>query len=119
MRSAYSDVEISKQDILSQVGAGWATLVGDLFDAAEAYNADHPAAEPASEDAGGAIRIAQVKEKFGGLRFYIYGGDRPFQELILRAEQASFTVCEYCGAPGEPRTRRWIKTLCDSCDALP
>jgi hypothetical protein len=72
--------------------------------------------------------LQQVKEKFGGLRFYIrYDGipeDRheAARQCIREAEAESYTTCEDCGAPGStgPRPgRRWILTLCDACRGGP
>jgi hypothetical protein len=57
--------------------------------------------------------IAQVKEKFGGLRFYVYGGTEEHRNFIRFAEAMSFRTCEQCGAPGETRSTGWTKTLCD------
>jgi hypothetical protein len=54
----------------------------------------------------------QVKEKFGGLRFYVSGGDDYTQGVIAMAEQMSGMLCEDCGAPGETGGRGWISTLC-------
>lgn len=44
---------------------------------------------------------SQIKEKFGGLRFYWYG-DLPDlgDEIIAAAEPVSGHICEVCGAPG-------------------
>jgi hypothetical protein len=42
----------------------------------------------------------QVKEKFGGLRFYISKGNNELYELINNAEKESFKTCEICGNPG-------------------
>lgn len=54
----------------------------------------------------------QVKEKFGGLRFYHQG--TPSTLKIARAvEQVSYGVCEACGAPGRLRKGGWARTLCD------
>jgi len=53
--------------------------------------------------------LAQVKEKFGGLRFYHY----PDVPEIADIEEESLHVCEVCGAKGEARHGGWIKTLCD------
>lgn len=61
------------------------------------------------------VEISQVKEKFGGLRFYTDG--TASSELIAAidaAEALSFTVCEVCGSPGVPRCDGWIRTLCDT-----
>jgi len=58
-------------------------------------------------------RIQQVKEKFGGLRFYINTTDKRIQSWVGFAECLSTKVCEECGAPGELRHGGWIRTLCD------
>ena len=61
------------------------------------------------------FEIVQVKEKFGGLRFYCHGGTEEVHGAIHFAEQLSYRICEECGCPGELRTanRSWIRTLCD------
>lgn len=59
-------------------------------------------------------RILQVKEKFGGLRFYVEEGNEDIWKRISEAEQLSYTVCEICGEPGEIRTDiGWYLTLCE------
>lgn len=55
----------------------------------------------------------QVKEKFGGLRFYYRGGDDVIDGMVQMAESISERTCETCGAPGTPTTGGWIRTLCD------
>jgi hypothetical protein len=57
--------------------------------------------------------ISQVKEKYGGLRFYVYGATEEVYNYIDFAEAMSMRTCEECGAPGEPRSDGWTKTLCD------
>lgn len=59
------------------------------------------------------IQVAQVKEKFGGLRFYADNCNKEANELIKLAEQQSVLICEECGKPGELRSDGWLKTLCD------
>ena len=45
---------------------------------------------------------SQVKEKFGGLRFYLEGNYPPeMGRLVEEAECLSFHVCEVCGEQGE------------------
>lgn len=58
------------------------------------------------------LEAAQVKEKFGGLRFYTNGGDDFTRGAINFAELLSLRVCETCGAPGRPQKGGWIRTLC-------
>ena len=68
------------------------------------------------------VEILQIKEKFGGLRFYISdkttSAFKPFQTLrdhIDEAEHQSYKTCEECGEKGFLRTdRSWIKTLCNT-----
>ena len=54
----------------------------------------------------------QIKEKFGTLRFYAYGGDEKTAGMIEMAEALSGRMCEECGAPGRLTKGGWIKTLC-------
>ncbi len=58
--------------------------------------------------------LVQVKEKFGGLRFYVDGGSNELQAQIELAEAMSYRTCETCGAPGRPRSGGWVRTLCDT-----
>lgn len=55
----------------------------------------------------------QVKEKFGTLRFYTYGGDDVVFSMINFAESMSSVTCEACGAPGKRRGNGWIYTSCE------
>lgn len=64
--------------------------------------------------------ISQVKEKFGGLRFYwscdVKGS--PYHEVwgaVNLATSMSFRTCEVCGQPGNcgrSKNSNWIQTLC-------
>lgn len=59
-------------------------------------------------------QICQVKEKFGGIRFYINGGSDEIYDRIRKAEEQSFKTCEITGLPGELRQDiGWWRTLCD------
>ena len=64
-------------------------------------------------------KASQVKEKFGGLRFYydpteIEITDQIF-DLVTRAETESYKICEECGKPGKLRNKGWYVTLCNKC----
>ena len=59
---------------------------------------------------------AQVKEKFGGLRFYVDNSDDYVRGVIAMAESMSYRTCEDCGAPGKQSGKGWIKTVCDTCN---
>jgi hypothetical protein len=73
------------------------------------------------------LRIAagQVKEKFGGVRFYL-SWDRPttgpkeawaaIHRAIEQAERESARTCEECGARAEGHTSNgWLRTRCEAC----
>ena len=60
------------------------------------------------------VVVQQVKEKFGGLRFYYQGGDEYIAGLVSMAEDMAEHTCEVCGHPGETRQGGWIKVLCDT-----
>lgn len=59
------------------------------------------------------VTAEQVKEKFGGLRFYYRGGDDYISGLVTMAEQWAGHSCEECGAPGKRTSGGWVRTLCD------
>ena len=63
------------------------------------------------------VTVAQIKEKFGGLRFYYDGGDEHINGMVRMAEAWADASCEECGAPGKRRDGGWIKTLCDIHEA--
>lgn len=56
----------------------------------------------------------QVKEKFGGLCFYVHGATDEQWAKIGFAESLSYRICEVCGAMEDTRTYRmgWNQTLC-------
>jgi hypothetical protein len=59
------------------------------------------------------VTVDQVKEKFGGLRFYYTGGDDYIRGVVSMAEAMASVTCEDCGNPGEGRFDNWFRTLCD------
>lgn len=66
-------------------------------------------------------KILQIKEKFGGLRYYFTPSESLDQSLVNQmikiasyCEARSFHICEICGNPGKLNTKlRWHKTLCE------
>jgi len=66
------------------------------------------------------VVAAQVKEKFGGLRFYINpveeGDWDTIHNAINEAEAKSYETCEKCGKPGKVVRGGWVSTLCDECN---
>lgn len=54
--------------------------------------------------------VAQIKSKFGGLRFYTDSGTPVIFQFIGEAEQLSFKTCQICAKPAKCRG---YDTLCD------
>jgi hypothetical protein len=60
--------------------------------------------------------VAQVKEKFGGLRFYCDNTDDVIDAFIMFAEHMSFGICAACGTNQNVTTKgRWRMSLCGKC----
>ena len=59
------------------------------------------------------IRLLQVKEKFGGLRFYVGNVIQGTFELVDKYERESYNICEVCGEVGTLSIKNgWYRTLC-------
>lgn len=85
---------------LKSVGAGWASLINEVFDS--------------FENIKGQIKIIQVKEKWGGLRIYTDYQNVELDIVIKDVENRSFEVCGVCGKAGKLRNcNGWYRTLCD------
>lgn len=59
-------------------------------------------------------KVTQLKEKFGGLRFYVTGTSKKNWELIRKAEDKSLAVCEDTGSEVEVGEWNdgWVRTVC-------
>lgn len=88
---------------------GWEGLIKPIFDYIEQYNSNKPKEEQ--------IEVIQVKEKFGGLRFYTNFKTDELKELIRNAESESYKTCEKCGSKDNIgyTVNGWIKTYCLNC----
>ena len=58
------------------------------------------------------VKVQQIKEKFGGLRFYYDGGDQYIRGLTNFAEIWAENTCDQCGCPGHKGGTGWISTRC-------
>lgn len=95
-----------------ECGDGWFTLIDRLCTACES-EIDALISQGLTEVHW--PRVAQIKEKFGGMRFYVNGSvTDELRALILAVEEEeSRRTCEYCGAPGKLREGEWRHTYCD------
>lgn len=63
--------------------------------------------------------IIQVKEKFGGLRFYVNNLPDNAIFFITESEKKSYNSCEVCGELAEQhKIKGWINTLCENHSVL-
>lgn len=95
-------------------GEGWFVLIWQLSrkleDMINKWIEEHP-------DDPNIPRAAQVKEKFGLLRYYMdYGTDKMYN-VIHEYENASGEVCEECGMPGRLIKGVWWRTICHRCES--
>lgn len=90
------------------------------FDFLKNYSSDEAiaAAKLEWEQEHANIPVAvQVKEKFGGLRFYANGVTDAQDTMIQFAESMSYRICETCGTTTNVQlyTDGWHRTRCLSC----
>lgn len=90
-----------------QVGPGWYDIITSLDNQLAEIDPDYT--------------VHQVKEKFGGLRYY-FSTDKTghevnaMNELIRIAERQAAHTCEDCGGLGTLRDDGWMQVLCDECE---
>jgi hypothetical protein len=107
------------KEVYVECDEGWRGLYEPLLDLCKLYGYD----------------VRQVKEKFGGLRFYYsWSADEPdkIAAIVMAAEAMSYHTCEMCGENGvkgwDDNLERticwkvstkgtWVKSLCDPCRA--
>lgn len=102
-----------------EVGDGWLGIIEPVLAQLEAY-AQARLAAGISRRSLPAIR--QIKEKMGTLRLAVSMGESvpEIDASLDAAEQASYRVCELCGAPGVGRnTEGLLRVTCDACESKP
>lgn len=90
---------ISKKNCGIGFPPGWYDIVRGIFEFIESRG---------YED----VRVQQIKEKFGGLRFYYEGGDDELFKVVEESENRSYKTCDMCGKMGERYTTGRINTRC-------
>jgi hypothetical protein len=95
-------------------GDGWFDIVWRLCEDLE------PLVQQAEKATVRPFEVLQVKQKFGGLRFYASHSHRTdaIQQRIEAAELESVRTCEVCGKSGKRREDDWIPAVCDEHASL-
>jgi len=87
------------------VGPGWEDLVWETHCQMKALDPEY--------------RIHQIKEKFGGLRFYHSSNSDKTWEIEEIAEERSMQICEVCGEAGNlHKSMGWLRTTCEEHDSF-
>lgn len=86
------------------VGEGWLDIIDELCIQLQKLTDDGGLSQ---------VRAAQIKEKFGGLRFYVDGASHEHYLLIEKAENKAEVTCETCGKPGAIGGKYWLKAACE------
>ena len=81
----FSDRPKIKSNGFLEISNGWFGLVKELIEDCIALGWDK--------------QICQIKEKFGGLRFYYQGGDDEISGMVRMAEAWADHSCETCKGP--------------------
>jgi len=97
-------------------GDGWYWLIDQLC---QSLQSDVDSRNLTAKKLIPQIEAVQVKEKFGGLRFYTQSANDEQYGMIDLAETMSYSICENCGSVEDvSQTKGWIKTLCEKCMKL-
>lgn len=94
-----------------ECGPGWFDLLDTLCSRIVNYDKGRRHHTPDAYP----LRVEQIKEKYGTLRFYLSGANDYINGVISMAEGMSAHVCEECGEKGVVQSMSWIKTLCHNC----
>lgn len=118
-----------------EVGDGWYQIIYDLSVQLEALiqlqidvedlpciycfkkSKDHHGTSECKNYYPAHATAAQVKSKFGGLRFYLdYGMTQDMEDCITRAEKRAWNVCQHCGGDMIDKANHgWNARCCKSC----
>jgi hypothetical protein len=92
-----------------ECGDGWYWLIDNLCKSLQ-FDIDNRG------DIYPQVVASQVKEKFGGLRFYVNSANPEQYAVIDLAESMSYAMCEKCGSTEDVKqVGQWIQTLCLKC----
>ncbi len=92
---------------------GWFNLLHTLSCRIREYRSQCPENEQ--------FKVVQVKQKMGGLSFYMEGADDFIKKLVQEAEEESRSICELDGEPAAGLfvcAPYWFRYLCATCSEL-
>ena len=119
MTKSYEDLRKQYPELYGNIpfecGIGWYDLLEELSKNIKASLKVNPINQYIYDKADLDSFVSQVKEKYGGLRYYIFLGTDEIYDLINEAENSSYNICEECGKPGKTYGTGWRYTRCLEC----
>jgi len=91
------------------VGNGWFPLINDLSSKLEKMILKLP------ENKQKYYKATQIKQKWGGLRYYMNDRTAEMRIVMEDAERESWITCEVCGKPGKLNQQvmgKWVTVSC-------
>ena len=109
LRALWSMEIDEERDAMDDMPEGWKIAFGDLM----FEELDEAIFRENLQDD---FVVEQVKEKFGGLRFYVNVANESIWDIIDKYEAISEHVCIECGKPDVPMLNTaWISPMCPEC----
>jgi len=98
------------------VPEGWLPIIDKLCDCIQWYIDHNVKHTKEGQYKPTQVTCTQMKEKFGGLRFYTNGHDEVVEGMIKMAESMCDDKCQDCGSEEDlGMTSGWITVLCRNC----
>lgn len=103
----------------AECDSGWYQLILPIIEYINEYNAniDKQGNKDNTESISPKIVFTQIKEKWGKLDISLNFGTAELWDMIEKAEEDSYNVCEICGSRDDVgcKESEWIKTICHKC----
>jgi hypothetical protein len=95
---------------------GWLSIIDKLCGSIQSYIDNVSRYIDGKQVKPKQVTCIQMKEKFGGLRFYADNTDEVVEGMISMAEYMCDYTCQECGSEENiGRTGGWITVLCQTC----
>ena len=98
------------------VPEGWLPIIDKLCGCMQLYIDNHVTYSKDGEYKPQQVTCSQMKEKFGGLRFYTNGHDQVVEGMINMAQYICDNTCQQCGSEQDLGvTSGWVSVMCRTC----
>lgn len=95
---------------------GWISVMDKLCGCIQSYIDNHVTYTKDGKYRPQQVTCSQMKEKFGGLRFYTNGHDQVVEGMISMAEHMCYNTCDECGSEEDLGvTSGWVSVKCRKC----